>query len=128
MAIRRRSIVLAGAFLCLIIASVILWPKPNAAQTELVYYQQQIAVLKNNTELIQTENSREVQNNREPKNIDAYEGALLTSLGVCQQIENHSSKVLESYQDRISQLKLFCKDYKDVAEYAYKNQRQPASL
>ena len=72
---KRQLLVILGVLFCLVIASVLLWPKKSALQTEREYYQQ----------------------------IESH-------------IKQMDKTVLKSYQDKISQLQMFCNDYKAVAD------------
>lgn len=119
--------VILGVLLSVIIAVVLLWPKKSALQTERQYYQQQIGSIKSSVEVIQTENNREIPDSQQKNRIETYQGALVSGIGTCQQIEGHIQQtdktVLKSYQDKITQLQMFCNDYKAVTDYALKSSK-----
>ncbi|MGI9028311.1 MAG: hypothetical protein ACR2FM_05745 [Candidatus Saccharimonadales bacterium] len=124
---KRQLLIILGVLFCVIIAIVLLWPKKSALQTERQYYQQQVGSIKNSVEIIQAENDREIRDSQQKNRIETYQGALVSGLGTCQQIEGHIKQmdktVLKSYQDKISQLQMFCNDFKAVADYGLKSSK-----
>lgn len=122
---RKTQIITGLTVLSLVVtAGITLWPRKTLSQTELEYFRQQIGIIKESTEVVKTENGRELEQAKYPNNIDAYKNSLLKGLVSCEQIDDHvnsaTKEVLKPYLDSINQVRTFCGDYKDVVDYARK--------
>lgn len=123
----RKLLVVLGVLSFLIVAGILVWPKKSLSQTELEYFREQTAAIKQNDDVVQSENKREIEASMNQQHIEAYQQALLEGLATCEQIGNHltqaDKETIKPYQDSISQLRLFCNDFGDVVDYARKSSK-----
>jgi hypothetical protein len=124
---KRRPRLSAGVMASIVILAsvgIIFFPRKAQSVTELEYYQQQLARVKDSVQIVKEQNPTEAEAMEIGNQIENYKDALVDGLGACDEIDTQAEQtnkdVMKDYLEAIAHARQFCSDYEDVADYARK--------
>lgn len=96
--------------------------------SEAEYYHQQLNIVKRSADIINGAINKEIGDKLSlSQDIDAYNTALLDGMVACEEVGSHvqqaSPKAMAPYKEVISEVRLFCRDFEDVTDYALRLSR-----